>query len=88
MSEVESYWVSAAFVAVTTQEPAAVGVSAVPLTEQSPDTFVKETDPEPEPPVVVRVSVAPYVAVVLVMFNAACAARLISKLRDTAFAAK
>lgn len=79
---------SAAFVAVTTQEPAAVGVSAVPLMEQSPDTFVKVTDPDPEPPDVVKVRVAPKVAVVLVIVRDCCVASPISKLRETAFAAE
>ncbi len=59
MSVVDAYWVSAAFEAVTTQEPAAVGVNVVPATEQSPDTLVKVTEPVPEPPDVVRVRLAP-----------------------------
>jgi hypothetical protein len=63
---IASYWVSAAFVAVTSQEPAAVGVIVVPATVQSPDTFVYVTTPVPEPPDVVSVRFAPNVAVVLV----------------------
>ena len=39
VTEAEAYWVSAAFVAVTSHEPAAVGV-IMPLDNvQSPDTF-------------------------------------------------
>jgi hypothetical protein len=63
---IASYWVSAAFVAVTSQEPAAVGVSVVPVIVQSPDTFIYVTAPVPEPPDVVSVRFAPNVAVVLV----------------------
>jgi hypothetical protein len=40
VAEAEAYWVSAAFVAVTSHEPAAVGVNASPSNVQSPDTFI------------------------------------------------
>jgi hypothetical protein len=63
---IASYWVSAAFVAVTSHEPAAVGVSVVSAIVQAPDTFVYVTAPVPEPPDVVSVRFAPNVAVVLV----------------------
>ena len=39
VTEAEAYWVSAAFVAVISHEPAAVGVNASPSNVQSPDTF-------------------------------------------------
>jgi hypothetical protein len=48
------------------QEPAPVGDNVVLVTVQSPDTFVKVTDPDPEPPDVVSVRFTPNVAVVLV----------------------
>jgi hypothetical protein len=68
---VEAYWVSAAFVAVTSQEPAAVGVNVVPAMVQSPDTFMYVAAPVPDPPDVVSVRFAPNVAVVLVIVSAA-----------------
>jgi hypothetical protein len=71
VTDAEAYWVSAAFVAVTSQEPAAVGVRIVPAIVQSPDTFVYVIAPVPEPPDVVSVRFAPNVAVVLVSESAA-----------------
>jgi hypothetical protein len=71
VTDAEAYWVSAAFVAVTSQEPAAVGVKVVPATVQSPDTFIYDTSPVPDPPDVVSVRFAPNVAVVLVSESAA-----------------
>ena len=50
VSEVEAYCGSAAFVAVTSHEPAAVGVNMSPDNVQFPDTFTKVTAPSPEPP--------------------------------------
>ena len=88
VSDVVSYCASAAFVAVTTQDPAAVGVKVVPVTEQSPDTLANDTDPVPEPPVVIRVRLAAYVAVVLEIVRGAWVARVISKLRATPVAAE
>ena len=55
VTEAEAYWVSAAFVAATSHEPAAVGVNLPASNVQSPDTFVYVTAPSPEPPSVVRV---------------------------------
>jgi len=71
VTDAEEYWVSAAYVDVTSQEPAAVGVKVVPATVQSPDTFVYVTSPVPDPPDVVSVRFAPNVAVVLVSESAA-----------------
>ena len=71
VTDAEAYWVSAAFVAVTSQEPAAVGVKVVTATVQSPDTFIYVTAPVPEPPDVVSVRLASNVAVVLVSESAA-----------------
>ena len=71
VTDAEAYWVSAAFVAVTSQEPAAVGVKVVPATVQSPDTFIYVTSPVPDPPEASSVRFAPNVAVVLVSESAA-----------------
>ena len=40
VTEAEAYWVLAAFVAVTSHEPAAVGVNVPASNVQSPDTFI------------------------------------------------
>ena len=83
----ESYCASAALVAVTMHELADVGVSVVLETEQSPDTFVNVTEPEPEPPLVVRVRLLPKVAVVLESEKAGCVASSMTKLWITVDAA-
>jgi hypothetical protein len=45
------WFVSAAFVALITQEePALPGVNEVPTIEQVPETTTNDTDPEPDPP--------------------------------------
>lgn len=67
VSVADAYCVSAAFVAVTTHDPAAVGVRVVPDTVQSPDTNVKITAPVPDPPDVESVRFDSNVAVVVVM---------------------
>lgn len=60
---------SAAFVAVTTHDPAAVGDKVEPAMEQSPETFVNVTVPVPEPPAVVNARFVPNVADVLEMVS-------------------
>ena len=79
---------SAALVAVTTHVLADVGISVVLAIEQSPDTFVNVTEPEPEPPVVVRVRLLPKVAVVLVSEKDDCVASSMTKLCVTVVAAE
>ena len=88
VSDIDAYCVSAAFVAVTTQEPAAVGVNVVALIVQSPETFANVMEPVPDPPDVVKVRLALYVAVVLEIVKLACVARAISKLWVTSLAAE
>ena len=60
----------------THNEPASPGVKVEPVTEQVPETTVHDTEPVPEPPVLVIDSVWPYVAEVDDTESAACEVRL------------